>query len=212
MAHAYTPGLKVTDRLRHRMRRVLPIAGDLIPSHPNLEIFAISESTDGQLILSAMRRGFREFITKPIDTVMLAEAVEKIAQQSEDGTSEGKLISLLGSAGGVGTTAIATNLSVELKSICSGNVTVVDLDYRFGQVATFLDVSPTYTIADLAQSTEELESEIIDRTLVDLVDRVLDRGCVIEGELWLTVAGIDLVYLGLKAVLTTPDRLLRGEA
>ncbi|HBM57831.1 gas vesicle protein [Salipiger marinus] len=51
-----------------------------------------------------------------------------------------------------------------------------------------------------------------DRTLVDLVDRVLDRGCVIEGELWLTVAGIDLVYLGLKAVLTTPDRLLRGEA
>ena len=156
---------------------VLPIAGDLIPAHPKLDIFAISESTDGQLILSAMRRGFREFITKPIDTVMLAEAVEKIAQQADDGTSEGKLISLLGSAGGVGTTAIATNLSVELKSICSGNVTVVDLDYRFGQVATFLDVSPTYTIADLAQSTEEIDPEIIDRTLVDHSSgvRVLSR-------------------------------------
>ncbi|MCA0940843.1 gas vesicle protein [Salipiger pacificus] len=47
--------------------------------------------------------------------------------------------------------------------------------------------------------------------LVDLVDRVLDRGCVIEGELWLTVADVDLVYLGLKAVLTTPERFSRSE-
>ncbi|MCT4373414.1 gas vesicle protein [Yangia mangrovi] len=48
-------------------------------------------------------------------------------------------------------------------------------------------------------------------SLVDLVDRVLDRGCVIEGELWLTVADVDLVYLGLKAVLTTPERFSRSE-
>lgn len=50
-----------------------------------------------------------------------------------------------------------------------------------------------------------------DTTLVELVDRVLDRGCVIEGELWLTVADIDLVYLGLKAVLTTPDKVTRHQ-
>jgi hypothetical protein len=30
MAHAYTPGLKVTNRLRHRARRVLPIPGDVL--------------------------------------------------------------------------------------------------------------------------------------------------------------------------------------
>lgn len=30
MAHAYTPGLKVTPRIRHRARRVLPIAGDVL--------------------------------------------------------------------------------------------------------------------------------------------------------------------------------------
>ncbi|MEE9293638.1 MAG: hypothetical protein V3W34_01565 [Phycisphaerae bacterium] len=156
---------------------ILPIAGDLVPGHPSLDIFAISESTDGQLILSAMRRGFREFITKPIDIVMLGEAIDKIAQRVEDGPPDGKLISVLGTAGGVGATALSTNLAVELKSMCPGNVTVVDLDYRFGQVATFLDVFPTYTIADLAQSTEELEQQVIDRTLVDHSSgvRVLSR-------------------------------------
>jgi hypothetical protein len=30
MAHAYTPGLKVTRRIRHRARRVLPISGDVL--------------------------------------------------------------------------------------------------------------------------------------------------------------------------------------
>ena len=30
MAHAYTPGLKVSSRIRHRVRRILPIAGDVL--------------------------------------------------------------------------------------------------------------------------------------------------------------------------------------
>jgi len=44
-------------------------------------------------------------------------------------------------------------------------------------------------------------------SLAELVDRLLDRGCVVEGELWLSVADVDLVYLGLKAVLTSPDKV-----
>jgi hypothetical protein len=38
-------------------------------------------------------------------------------------------------------------------------------------------------------------------TLVDLLDRVIDRGVVIQGDLVLSVAGIDLVHVGLQLVL-----------
>ncbi len=156
---------------------VLPIAGDLVPAHPHLAILAVSEATDGQLILSAMRRGFREFLTKPIDQQILGQALEKASQQSREEEATATLISLLGTAGGVGTTALATNLAVELNAVCDGVVTLVDLDYRFGQVATFLDVSPTYTIADLAQTTEELDRQVIERALVEHASgvRVLSR-------------------------------------
>lgn len=41
------------------------------------------------------------------------------------------------------------------------------------------------------------------RSLVDLVNRVLDRGVVVTGHVTLSVAGVDLVYLGLNAVLTS---------
>jgi gas vesicle structural protein len=42
-----------------------------------------------------------------------------------------------------------------------------------------------------------------DHTLADLVSRVLDRGVVIVGDVTISVAGVDLVYLGLNAVLTS---------
>jgi hypothetical protein len=41
------------------------------------------------------------------------------------------------------------------------------------------------------------------RSLVDLVNRVLDKGVVISGDITISVAGVDLVYLGLNAVLTS---------
>jgi gas vesicle protein GvpA/GvpJ/GvpM family len=37
--------------------------------------------------------------------------------------------------------------------------------------------------------------------LVDLVDRLIDGGVVIHGDVMLSLAGVDLVYLGLRLVL-----------
>ena len=46
-----------------------------------------------------------------------------------------------------------------------------------------------------------------DSRLVDLVDGLLRHGVVIRGELWLTVADIDLVFLGLDILLAAPDTI-----
>ena len=75
----------------------------------------------------------------------------------------GKLITVMGAAGGVGTTTLATNLAVELAALAERQVSIVDLDYRFGQVATLLDVEPTYTLSDLCNSPEQLEQQVIER-------------------------------------------------
>ena len=41
------------------------------------------------------------------------------------------------------------------------------------------------------------------RTLADLVNRVLDRGVVLGGDVTISVAGVDLVFLRLSALLTS---------
>ena len=44
-------------------------------------------------------------------------------------------------------------------------------------------------------------------TLADLVDHVLNKGVVLTGEVVLGLAGVDLVYLRLQAVLAAADRI-----
>ena len=60
---------------------------------------------------------------------------------------------------------------------------------------------------DLRIATPEDALNSADDRLVDLVDGLLDHGVVIRAELWLSVAEVDLVFLGADLVLTNPDRL-----
>lgn len=43
--------------------------------------------------------------------------------------------------------------------------------------------------------------------LVELVDRVLDRGVVLRGDVTISVAGIDLLYLELHLLLSSVETL-----
>ena len=48
-------------------------------------------------------------------------------------------------------------------------------------------------------------------TLIELVDRVLNKGVVIAGDITLAVADVDLVYLGLRVFLTSVASLDRAQ-
>lgn len=48
-----------------------------------------------------------------------------------------------------------------------------------------------------------------DISLLDLVDRLLDGGVVIHGEVTLAVADVDLVYVGLRALVASVEALER---
>jgi hypothetical protein len=44
-------------------------------------------------------------------------------------------------------------------------------------------------------------------SLLELADRLLNRGVVLTGEATISVAGVDLIYLGLNLVLTSVENL-----
>jgi hypothetical protein len=46
-----------------------------------------------------------------------------------------------------------------------------------------------------------------DATLLDMLDRLLNKGVVVGGDVVLGVAGVDLVYLRLSALLSAVDRV-----
>jgi gas vesicle structural protein len=55
----------------------------------------------------------------------------------------------------------------------------------------------------------ELTAE--DASLLELVDRLLNKGVVLAGEATISVAGIDLIYLGLNVVLSAVETLSKTQ-
>jgi len=52
-------------------------------------------------------------------------------------------------------------------------------------------------------------NELDDLSVLDIVDHVLNTGVVVRGSLVISLAGVDLVYLGLDVVLTSVETALR---
>lgn len=49
-----------------------------------------------------------------------------------------------------------------------------------------------------------------DVSLLDILDHVLNAGVVIHGSIVISIAGVDLVYLGLNVVLTSVETALKN--
>ena len=49
-------------------------------------------------------------------------------------------------------------------------------------------------------------------TLLEVLDRVLNKGVVVSGDIVISVADVDLIYLGLKVLLSSVETMekLRG--
>ena len=147
---------------------VLECLRQLKEATPNLPVFALSSVTDGNVVLTAMRAGIKEYLLKPLAVEELEQAIGRTVGAAGRTKQPGKLVSIMGSAGGVGCTTIAVNLAVELADIVgeSQKVALVDLDFRFGHVATLLDVHGPHTVADLCSTPEQLDPEMVVKALV----------------------------------------------
>jgi hypothetical protein len=51
-----------------------------------------------------------------------------------------------------------------------------------------------------------------DTTLLDVLDKVLNKGVVLNGDVVMGVAGVDLIYLRLSSLLCAVDRMLPAPA
>jgi hypothetical protein len=60
-------------------------------------------------------------------------------------------------------------------------------------------------VQPLADAATVAPATYRDVTLLDLVDRLLDCGVVLSGEIVLAVAGIDLVYVSLRALVASVE-------
>ena len=51
-----------------------------------------------------------------------------------------------------------------------------------------------------------------DVTLLEILDRALDKGVIVSGDIVISIADVDLIYIGLKVMLSSVETMerLRG--
>ena len=147
----------------------IQLLGTLRASMPECALLVVSSSTDGQMILQAMRAGAREFLTLPLSGDDLTSALHRIREQkfgAGDGTDRDcEVIAIAGATGGVGTTSVAVNLGCMLASREGNSVALMDLDLAVGDADVFLDAIPDYTLADVTQNIARLDFTLLKRSL-----------------------------------------------
>ena len=149
--------------------KALQLVEQLSQTSPNCSVLVVSGSSDGTLILRAMRAGAKEFLPKPVRIEDLIGALERIRERrfgrGENKSRGSTVIAVAGVTGGVGTTSIAVNLGCVLAKDPKNSVVLIDLDLSLGDADVFLDTIPDYTLVDVAQNVTRLDFTLLKRSL-----------------------------------------------
>ena len=115
-----------------------------------------------------------EFIPQPIQEEDLRNALIKFKARAEKDTAKvaaaparrGKIIDVLGSKGGVGTTTVAVNLATGLAGMQGvRSVALLDMNLLYGEIPLFLGIEPAFDWMEVAKNISRLDSTYLMSTL-----------------------------------------------
>jgi len=144
-------------------KATLDVASRLNQLNPSACIIACSTAQEPSpdLLMQAMRSGVREFIAQPIDPIGLRETLERlIKQRGMPSADVEKLLVIIGAKGGVGTTTLAVNLSVQLAHSLRRRTVLFDLGRPLGHAALLLDLETRFTFRAAVENLDRLDSHL----------------------------------------------------
>jgi pilus assembly protein CpaE len=131
--------------------------------YPGVSFFLMSQTLDANLLMEAMHLGVREFIPLPMSEQKLTAAIERVAHVHGMG-KRAKFIHVVPTIGGCGSTTVSCNVAASLAK--AGHKTcLLDLDLTRGGVASAFDCRPRFTIADVMDSAEKVDKQLLDNAL-----------------------------------------------
>lgn len=149
-------------------KKYLDFISEVSSACPMCKIIAVSDSPSVELIVKVMRAGAKDFLSAPVIKTEFYEILNKIYKKLSDGLdndSKSRVITVFSNKGGIGKTSIASNLALELAKITKENVALVDLNFQFGDITTFLDLKPSFNISYVLENLEKMNSDLLLNTL-----------------------------------------------
>ena len=127
---------------------------------PGTPAFVASSDTSVATMRAALQKGATDFVTLPLNPLDLSRVLIKASQLASGPAGRsvrGQVITVYGVRGGLGTTTLAVNLAVRLHELAAGEIAIVDLDLHRGDVAAFLNLTPSQSIASIGEAPSEVD-------------------------------------------------------
>ena len=151
---------------------------DLSHRHPQLAILLVSPSMDPDTFTAAMEAGARGVLPDDSGITELEDRITKAAEWSRTlrrhletasldlpaSGVRGRIVTLSGAKGGVGTTTCAVHLAMAA-SAKERVVCLVDLDLQTGDLPAFLNMRHRRSIGDLVDAGEDISPSMLSETL-----------------------------------------------
>lgn len=140
---------------------------------PHLNLIAASTDSSLETMRGALTAGAADFLTLPVVPSEIHKAFLRLSQaRAGGGADAGEIITVFGARGGLGATTLAVNLAVRTAGMTSESVAIVDLDLQRGDVAAFLNLTPTQSLAAIAQTYSEVDEMFLEGILTRHVSGV----------------------------------------
>jgi len=128
---------------------------------PGTVIIIAARNASPASVMSGLRAGAREFLQLPVNPEELKTVLTRIAEfctapEGERG-GRGQVVSVFSTKGGAGTSFIATNTAAAVEA----QTLLIDLNLQGGDVDSYLNKEPRYSITDLVKNRLRLDDSLV---------------------------------------------------
>ncbi|MDC9700833.1 MAG: AAA family ATPase [Alphaproteobacteria bacterium] len=146
------------DELMEALSRMADVCDE------STKVVLIGQVNDVFFYRSLMKQGINEYIVSPINPRQTVHVIASL--YSDIDRSLGRVVSFLGSKGGVGSSTIAHNSGWVLSKKFSKNIIISDLDLFFGTVGLNFNQEVVQGVPDAVYSPERQDAMFLDRLLI----------------------------------------------
>jgi len=153
--------LEIGDDVEMGIKRI----NSILDHFPQTAVFVTSKDKSSDTILKVMRAGADEYILRPIVEADIVSAFQKHGRlwltKPPQEKEVGSVYMVFSPKGGVGVTTLAINLATQIHDITKKKTLLIDLDLNAGDVSTFLNLKPSYTISDVTVNISRLDRSFL---------------------------------------------------
>jgi pilus assembly protein CpaE len=171
---------------------------------PGVRVIAVGDRNDVGLFRDLMNSGVADYLVKPLTTQLLhrslLNAVEG-ASPARQTSRLGRLVSVIGSRGGVGSTMIAASCGWVIANRRHRRVALLDLDLQFGTAGLGLDLETSRGLREALEQSSRIDNLYLERSMVRHSDsfHLLGGEESIEDRLELDPSGLEILTNELRA-------------